>query len=224
MTDTDKQTDDELETGAPKNPESDAAAHETPPGEEAAEAGTEPGSEPSTDEVIARLTAELDTLRDDKLRALADAQNTRRRAEKEVADTRAYAVSSFAKDLLDVADSLSRAVASAEEADLESLPEPVKNLVDGVIMTEKALLAKLERHGVKKVDPQPGDHFDPHRHQAVAQIPSDQPAGRIAAAMQTGYVLGDRTLRAAMVAVSAGQSGGGGETPQSPGGSVDVKA
>ena len=84
----------------------------------------------------------------------------------------------------------------------------------------------MERHGVKKVDPAPGEAFDPHIHQAVAQIPSDQPAGRIASVMQTGFVIGTRTLRAAMVAVSAGQAqtGPGDDGKGETGGNVDVKA
>lgn len=217
MSETENQSNDELDTGAPKNPESEAASHQAEPGAE-----TEGGERHPAD-IIASLTAEIDTLRDDKLRALADAQNTRRRAEKEVADARAYSVSSFAKDLLDVADSLSRAVETANGTDLGQLPDAVKNLVDGVAMTEKALLSKLERHGIQKIDPQPGETFDPHVHQAVAQIPSDHPNGKIAAVMQTGYVLKDRTLRAAMVAVSAGNGAAGGSEGES-GGSVDVKA
>lgn len=188
-----------------------------------ASAGSAPGDGETTPEAaIAGLTAELDTMRDRLLRALAEAENTRRRAEKEVKDTRDYAVSSFAKDILDVADNLSRAVGAVDESTLDGAPDAVKNLVEGVAMTEKALLSKMERHGVKKVDPAPGDPFDPHRHQAVAQIPSDQPAGRIASVMQTGFVIGERTLRAAMVAVSAGSpSGSEGGTG---GGGVDVTA
>lgn len=181
-----------------------------------------PAEDNSPEAVIAELTAELDTLRDDRLRALADAQNTRRRAEKEVADARAYSVSSFAKDMLDVADNLSRALAALEPSQLENASDALKNLVEGIAMTEKSLLSKMERHGVKMIDPAPGDVFDPNRHQAVAQIPSDQPSGKIASVMQTGFVIGDRTLRAAMVAVSAGQSGSG--PAGDSGGNVDVTA
>lgn len=181
-----------------------------------------PAEDNSPEAVIAELTAELDTLRDDRLRALADAQNTRRRAEKEVADARAYSVSSFAKDMLDVADNLSRALAAIEPSQLENASDALKNLVEGIAMTEKSLLSKMERHGVKMIDPAPGDVFDPNRHQAVAQIPSDQPSGKIASVMQTGFVIGDRTLRAAMVAVSAGQSGSG--PAGDSGGNVDVTA
>lgn len=201
-----------------QTPQEPAAPEDTGPGPEAESAAGE--GETTPEEAIARLTAELDSMRDKLLRALAEAENTRRRAEKEVKDTRDYAVSSFAKDILDVADNLSRAVGAVDETTLEDAPDAVKNLVEGVAMTEKALLSKMERHGVKKVDPAPGDAFDPHRHQAVAQIPSDHPNGRIASVMQTGYVIGDRTLRAAMVAVSAGGSGGGEGGPAG----VDVSA
>ncbi|MAK63809.1 MAG: nucleotide exchange factor GrpE [Maricaulis sp.] len=181
-----------------------------------------PVEDTSPEAVIAELTAEIDTLRDDRLRALADAQNTRRRAEKEISDARVYSVSNFAKDMLDVADNLSRALAALGPDQMEGASDALKNLVDGIAMTEKSLLSKMERHGVKMIDPAPGDVFDPNRHQAVAQIPSDQPSGKIASVMQTGFVIGDRTLRAAMVAVSAGQPGG--NPTGEAGGNLDVKA
>ncbi|WP_300542714.1 nucleotide exchange factor GrpE [Maricaulis sp.] len=212
------------------NNETQAGTNETAPEAETdtqtAGDGAEAGSgETTPEEAIAKLTAELDAMRDKLLRALAEAENTRRRAEKEVKDTRDYAVSSFAKDMLDVADNLSRAIGAVDQSQLDDAPDAVKNLVEGVEMTEKAMLSKMERHGVKKVDPAPGDAFDPHLHQAVAQIPSDQPSGKIASVMQTGFVIGQRTLRAAMVAVSAGSPSGDGDGgPQAPGDGVDVKA
>ena len=181
-----------------------------------------PADDTSPEAVIAELTAEIDTLRDERLRALADAQNTRRRAEKEISDARVYSVSNFAKDMLDVADNLSRALAALDPAQLDGASDGLKNLVEGIAMTEKSLLSKMERHGVKMIDPAPGDVFDPNRHQAVAQIPSDQPSGKIATVMQTGFVIGDRTLRAAMVAVSAGQPGG--NPASESGGNLDVTA
>ncbi len=192
--------------------------------EENAETAEAPAE--TADETVERLGGELDMLRDRLLRAVADTENTRKRAEKEVRDTREYAVSNFAKDMLDVADNLSRAIAAVDKDALETASDAMKNLVDGVAMTERALLSKMERHGVKKVDPAPGEAFDPHVHQAVAQIPSDQPAGRIASVMQTGFVIGTRTLRAAMVAVSAGQAqpGSGDDGNGETGGNVDVKA
>jgi molecular chaperone GrpE len=178
----------------------------------------------------ADLTAEMDLLRDRFLRAVADAENTRKRADKEVKDTRDYAVSSFAKDMVEVADNLERALAAVDQSSLDTASEAMKTLVEGVAMTERALLSKMERHGVKKIDPDLGSGFDPHVHQAVAQIPSDHANGTVAAVMQTGFVIGSRTLRAAMVAVSAGPAsaapadGNTGENSGETGGNIDLKA
>jgi molecular chaperone GrpE len=181
------------------------------------------------------LTAEMDLLRDRFLRAVADAENTRKRADKEIKDTRDYAVSSFAKDMVEVADNLERALAALDPSSLDTASEAMKTLVEGVAMTERALLTKMERHGVKKIDPELGNGFDPHVHQAVAQIPSEHTNGTIAAVMQTGFVIGSRTLRAAMVAVSSGpataSAGDGtpgetnpGDTQGETGGNIDLKA
>jgi len=177
-----------------------------------ADADSESGSE------VDRLEAELEKAREDMMRALADAQNTRRRAEREVKETRDYAVSKFAGDLLGVADNLARAL---DAVNRDEMGEAGKQLADGVELTQRALLTAFERHGVKKVDPAPGDAFDPNRHQATAQFPSEHASGTIAVVMAPGYVIGERTLRAAMVAVSTGptEAGGGGSD-----GSVDVKA
>jgi molecular chaperone GrpE len=199
------------------------------PEDETVNSATAAGSDSETEaevelDPVLKLTAELDSMRDKLMRALAEADNARKRATRDVADARSYAVSSFAKDMLDVSDNLARAMASADEAALADVPDSVKNLVAGVAMTEKALISKMERHGVKKVDPQPGDTFDPHKHQAVAQIPSDHGAGKIANVMQTGFVIADRTLRAAMVAVSSGPAAGDGDASGGSGGNVDVKA
>ncbi len=193
---------------------------------EAAQAAADEGgdNEPSPEAAIRALQAELEETRDRLMRTAADAQNTRRRAEKDVKDARAYAISSFAGDILNVADNLSRAL---QVAQAEALEGPAKTLVDGVALTEKSLLSALERHGVKKIDPQPGDSFDPNRHQATTQIPSEHAAGSVAASFAPGYMIGERTLRAAMVAVSAGQAApadGGESDGDAPGSGVDVKA
>ena len=176
------------------------------------------------DDIIFKLNAELEATRDRMLRSVAEADNIRKRAEKEVRDAREYSVSKFAEDMLDVSDSLSRAVAAVDDETIANASESMKNLIEGVAMTERAMLTKMERHGVRKVEPEPGDVFDPHMHQAVAQIPSDQPAGKIAAVMQTGFVIGGRTLRAAMVAVSAGQPATDAPQGSEPGGHIDMKA
>ena len=191
------------------NPDTENAANDT----EARDA------EITAEQAIDALQTELEEAREKTLRALADAQNTRRRAEKELADARRYAVTGFAGDLLAVADNLSRALEVARQGELEG---PAKTLVDGVAMTERTLLTAFERHGVKKIDPQPGDTFDPNLHQATAQFPSEHASGAIAAVMAPGYAIGDRTLRAAMVAVSSGPASDAGDPPSS--GGVDVEA
>mgnify|MGYP001157990739 CR=1 FL=1 len=150
------------------------------------------------------LEAELAKARDEMLRALAEVENTRRRAERTVQDARTYAIERFAADLLPVADSLSRALAAAPRDDVD---EGFRNLLTGVELTEKSLLEAFARHGLKRVGAK-GDAFNPNVHQAVAQAPGDTPAGTVLEVMQHGYVLGDRTVRAAMVLVSAGQAGG----------------
>ncbi len=149
------------------------------------------------------LQAELSKARDDMLRALADAENTRRRAERQSAEARVYAIDRFAQDLLPVADTLSRALQAAPR---DSADEAIRNLITGLELTERSLIDAFARHGLKRVGAK-GEAFDPKVHQAVAQAPGDQPAGSVQEVMQSGYVLGDRTLRAAMVLVSAGQPG-----------------
>ncbi len=165
---------------------------------------------------IAALEAELAKARDEMLRALAEAENTRRRAERTAQEARAYAIDRFAADLLSVADTLGRALAAAPRDDLD---EGFRNLLTGVEMTERALVDVFARHGLKRVGAK-GDQFDPNLHQAVAHTPSDQPAGTITEVMQPGYVLNDRTLRAAMVGVSAGP---GATTQQTEHQNVDIK-
>lgn len=152
---------------------------------------------------VAALQAEVAKARDDMLRALADAENTRRRAERQAAEARVYAIDRFAADLLPIADTLSRALQAAPR---ETADEAFGNLIHGLELTERSLLDAFARHGLKRVG-EKGEAFDPKIHQAVAQAPGDQPAGAIQEVMQAGYVLGDRTVRAAMVLVSAGPGG-----------------
>lgn len=164
---------------------------------------------------VAELQAELAKARDGMLRALADAENTRRRAERQAAEARIYAIDRFANDLLPIADTLSRALAAAPA---ETSEEALRNLIAGVEMTERAMVDAFARHGLKRVGAK-GETFDPNLHQAVAQAPSEYPAGVVAEVMQSGYVLGDRTLRAAMVLISAGPANGG----QAAAASIDIK-
>jgi molecular chaperone GrpE len=163
---------------------------------------------------LAVLEAELARSRDDLLRALAETENTRRRAERQVQDARAYAIDRFGGDLLPVADALSRALATAPR---DSADEAVRNMLAGLELTERAMFEAFARHGLRRIGAK-GEAFNPNLHQAVAQAPSDQPAGFILEVLQAGYVLGDRTLRAAMVLVSGGPAGA-----QAAGPSVDIK-
>ncbi|MGF1464196.1 MAG: nucleotide exchange factor GrpE [Maricaulaceae bacterium] len=191
-----------------------------------------PTDDPEVDaaesEALAALQAELEDVRDQMLRAVADGQNIRRRAEKDVQDAKQYAVTSFARDLLSVADNLSRALDALSPDMRDGMGASGKQLLEGVEMTQKALLSVFERHGVKPVIPH-GETFDPNLHQAVAQIPSSVEAGRVAEVMQSGYRIGDRVLRAAMVAVSTGPGAAAPVDAASadasePGGRVDTKA
>lgn len=162
------------------------------------------GSELATAQArIEALEAELATLKDQALRAMADAQNVKKRAEREVTAAKTFGIERFAVDVLSVHDNLSRALLTLQGTDKQDLGENAKNLVDGIELTEKDLILTLSRHGVKPV-PGVGSKFDPNVHQAVAQIPSDEDKGNVATVMQSGFKLGERTLRAAMVAVSTG--------------------
>ncbi len=168
---------------------------------EGAEADSDAAPEDSAAEEAARLKDQL-------LRALAEVEPTKRRAQRDVKEAREYAVTGFARDMLDVADNLSRALGSLDDETKAQAGPALTTLLEGVELTERRLNATLERHGVKQVSPKPGDPMDPNRHQAAAQIPANHPKGAIAHVMQPGYVIGERTLRAAMVVVSAGPPDG----------------
>jgi molecular chaperone GrpE len=155
-------------------------------------------------EQVAALEKERDELKDHMLRALAETDNVRKRANRQIEDARIYAVEKFARDLLAVSDNLARAIESVPAGVRTELPESVRTALDGVELTQKELVAVLARHGVTAIDASPGAAFDPALHQAVTQIPSIHPAGSVAQLFQSGWRIGDRTLRAAMVAVSAG--------------------
>ncbi len=162
-------------------------------------------AEDAAAERIAELEAELSALNDRVLRLAAELENTRRRADREKQDASRYAIASFARDLVGVADIFERALATLPPDGVEASPETLSGFAAGVRMTERTLAATLERHGVKKIDPK-GEKFDPNLHQAVAQAPAPGvPAGHVAETAQTGFVIGDRVLRAAMVIVSTGE-------------------
>lgn len=154
-----------------------------------------------TADEIEALRAEVAALKDQALRYAAEAENTKRRAEKEVNDARAFAIQRFARDLFEVADNMQRALAAAHGSSLSGSTEPaVKNLVLGIEMTEKAIASAFERNGLKAINPARGDKFDPHLHQAMMEQPADDvPPGSVTAVMQTGYELFGRIVRPAMV-------------------------
>ena len=155
----------------------------------------------------AELEAEVARLKDQALRAMAEAENTRRRAQREIEDNAKYAVSSIARDILPVADNLRRALdgisAEARQAD-----EKLDKFAEGVELTERDFLSVLERHHIKRVDPI-GQPFDHNLHQAVMQVEApDKPAGTVVQVLQSGYTIHGRLLRPAMVAVAKGNAAG----------------
>lgn len=150
------------------------------------------------------LRREAEELRQQMLRALAEAENVRRRAQRDVSDARQYAVTSFARDLLNVADNFARAVASVQHVEAQSLPPELKALLDGVQMTDRELKSVFERHGIKPIDAV-GQKFDPNLHQAMYEIENTEVAsGTVVQVVQLGSMIGDRVLRPAMVGVSKG--------------------
>lgn len=159
--------------------------------------------EESSDQQIEKLQSELANMKDQALRAMAETENVKRRTEREVMAAKTFGIERFAGDVLSVVDNLSRAISTLDGKAREDLGDNAKNLLEGIELTEKNLMAVLARHNVKAV-PGKGTKFDPKYHQAVAQIPSDENKGDVAEVMQTGFTIGDRTLRAAMVAVSTG--------------------
>jgi molecular chaperone GrpE len=181
------------------NDTSQAPASETPP-----PAGEPPAPEPDGFAVIEKLNAENAELKDRALRALADVENMRRRAEREAADARTYAVTGFARDLLTVVDNFARALENLPAETRAAVEGPLKAFIEGVELTGRELQAVLGRHGVKKLEPQ-GERFDPNFHQAMFEAPDEAlPAGTVTQVVQSGWKIGERVLRPALVGVSKG--------------------
>ena len=175
---------------------------EVPSPEPKPEAGGERSQELDAFTVIEKLNSENAELKDRVLRALADVENMRRRSEREASDARIYAVTALARDLLPVADNLSRALDSVPaEARAEAA---VRTFVDGVELTARELQTALGRHGVKKLEPK-GEKFDPNFHQAMFETPDESvPSGTVTEVVQSGWKIGDRVLRPALVGISKG--------------------
>jgi molecular chaperone GrpE len=163
--------------------------------------------------LVEALSKESADYKDKLLRTLAEMENLRRRTEREIADTRLYAISAFARDVIAVADNMQRAMGALDAELREKADGGTKALLDGVELTERELLKVLEKHGVKKFDPL-GEKFDPNLHQAMYEIPDpSQPAGTVAQVVQPGYMIGERVLRPALVAVAKGGPKAAAEPP-----------
>ena len=192
---------------ADDNPSADAAAgSETRDNAAAAPEAGAPGEPSVVGETIdpndhARVAAEY---KDKLLRVLAEMENLRRRTTREIADTRAYGISAFARDILAVADNMDRALQALDVELREKADAGIKALLDGVELTERELHKALEKHGVRKFEPV-GEKFDPNLHQAMFEIPDPTlPAGTVAQVVQPGYMIGERMLRPALVGIAKG--------------------
>jgi molecular chaperone GrpE len=189
MSDESQGREDESQGREGGKPEADAAA----------EAGNAQEIDP-----IAALTAEIEELKDQRLRMAAEMENLRRRTARDVKDAKSYAISGFARDMLQVSDNLERALAAVPEQAEDAMDNGLKTLIEGVELTGKAMLSALERHGVRKLEPK-GQKFDPNFHQAMFEVPnSEVPNNTVIEVVQPGYVIADRMLRPAMVGVAKG--------------------
>jgi molecular chaperone GrpE len=185
---------------------------------ETAEAERTQGGIDGDYEALVRLLKENEELKDRALRVAAEMENLRRRTARDVHDARAYAVANFARDMLSVSDNLRRALDAIPAEAKAAGDAGFKALIDGVEITERAMLSALERHGVKKLDPE-GEKFDPNFHQAMFEVPNpDVPANTVVQVVQPGYSIGERVLRPAMVGVAkGGPKFAAAETPVEPG-------
>ncbi|MGE0697530.1 MAG: nucleotide exchange factor GrpE [Hyphomicrobiaceae bacterium] len=183
---------------APQAGQNEGVQAQAQPAEGAGEAG-----QPAAIAELARLRAEAGELKDRLLRAHAEMDNVRKRLEREKADASKFAISKFARDVVGIGDNVQRAIDAVPHRLAEQDPA-LKSFVEGVTMIERELLSVLGRHGIKRLDPK-GEPFNPHQHQAVVEVPSaDMPAGTVTQVFQAGYLIEERVLRPAMVAVSKG--------------------
>lgn len=196
-------------------------ADETPREADATETAAAPDGGP---ERIAALEAEIADLKDRLLRTLAEMENLRRRSEREMADTRQYAVANFARDMLTVSDNLRRALDALPAEPRKDADPVLAALVEGVEVTERGLAQTLQKFGVRVIDAK-GEKFDPAHHQAMFEIETaDVPAGTVAEVVQTGYLIGERVLRPAMVGVAKGSKPAAKKTAESTTGDNSEKA
>lgn len=175
-------------------PETRNAAKDAP-----ADAAPQPEIDP-----VEALRAENADLRDKLLRAVAEMDNLRKRTEREVNDTRSYAIASFARDMLTATDSLSRALMVLPAEARATADASMNSLIEGIEMTEREMQRLLAKHGVKQIEAE-GQKFDPHKHQAMFEVPDPtRPEGTVVQVVQAGFAIGDRVLRPAMVGIAKG--------------------
>ena len=202
-----------------EQPKDNRAPEETAAQSEYAQTAAEGEAFQATDEqaadyeAVVRLVKENEELKDRALRLAAEMENLRRRAARDAQDAKAYSIANFARDMLQVADNLDRALEAVPAEAKESGDAGFKALVEGVELTGRSMLASLERHGVKKLDPK-GERFDPNFHQAMFEVPDPSvPSGTVVQVVQTGYSIGERVLRPAMVGVAKGGPKAGADAP-----------
>src|SRR6201995_3975851 len=153
---------------------------------------------------VEALAKEAADSRDKMLRTLAEMENLRQRTRREVADSKTYGITGFARDILDIADNLQRAMDALPVEAKETADAGIKAFMEGVELTERSLLNTLEKNGVKKFDPQ-GQKFDPNFQQAMYEVPdASVPSGTVVQVVQAGFMIGERVLRPALVGVSKG--------------------
>lgn len=163
-----------------------------------------PAEETPEVDPLEALRAENAELRDRLLRSVAEMENLRKRTERDVADTRSYAISGFARDMLSATDALNRALTMLPAEARESTDPTVRSLIEGIELAEREMQRLLAKHGVTPIEAE-GQKFDPHRHQAMFEVPDpSRPEGTVVQVVQAGFAIGDRVLRPAMVGVAKG--------------------
>jgi molecular chaperone GrpE len=186
------------DTPRPDAPKSEAPAETDTNPAPAQPAASKPYVDPSL------MVDEAAEMKDRLLRTLADMENLRKRTEREVADARQYGAASFARDVLGVADNFRRALEAIGPEVRAGSDAAIASFIEGVELTEKELLKTLEKHGIRKIEPL-NEKFDPNLHQAMYEVPDPSvPSGSVVQVIQPGYVIGERILRPAMVAVAKG--------------------
>lgn len=189
------------------NPDERQAPPTTPDAQtQTAEVSQQTEATPTLESTLKATQEELESLKDQFLRAKAEAENTRRRAEEETAKARKFAVESMAQELLPVKDSLEAALADGSGK--------IETLKQGVELTLSQLRSAFERNRIQEVAPETGERFDPARHQAISTVPAQQAPNTVVSVLQKGYVLAERTLRPALVTVAAANSS---DPPATPG-------